>query len=211
MAYRPITGISLGKKDQVAGPGFLPRHNSTLVINPGRRGARQVIYPGLGVNPAHKTAAVKRGLGRRASPHIRETQILFAFGTGFGAGLRVGAFLGTGLGAGFDVFLGVGAFLGIGLGVGVFLGTGLRVGVFLGTGLGAGFVSGKLDPEKAAAGVASPEIARRLNISHDAVRQDLSAVYRILIPDATSSDDRRTRAVLAYLAIIHDDHAIDGP
>ena len=63
----------------------------------------------------------------------------------------------------------------------------------------------------AAAGVASPEIARRLNISHDAVRQDLSAVYRILIPDATSSDDRRTRAVLAYLAIIHDDHAIDGP
>ena len=63
----------------------------------------------------------------------------------------------------------------------------------------------------AAAGVAAPEIARRLNISHDAVRQDLSAVYRILIPDATSSDDRRTRAVLAYLAIIHDDHAIDGP
>jgi DNA-binding NarL/FixJ family response regulator len=63
----------------------------------------------------------------------------------------------------------------------------------------------------AAAGVASPEIARRLNVSHDAVRQDLSAVYRILIPDATSSDDRRTRAVLAYLAIIHDDHAIDGP
>ena len=63
----------------------------------------------------------------------------------------------------------------------------------------------------AAAGVASPEIARRLNISHDAVRQDLSAVYRILIPDATSSDDRRTRAVLAYLAIIPDDHAIDGP
>ena len=63
----------------------------------------------------------------------------------------------------------------------------------------------------AAAGVASPEIARRLNTSHDAVRQDLSAVYRILIPDATSSDDRRTRAVLAYLAIINDDHAIDGP
>ena len=63
----------------------------------------------------------------------------------------------------------------------------------------------------AAAGVASPEIARRLTISHDAVRQDLSAVYRILIPDATSSDDRRTRAVLAYLAIINDDHAIDGP
>lgn len=63
----------------------------------------------------------------------------------------------------------------------------------------------------ASAGVKAPEIARRLTISHDAVRQDLSAAYRVLIPDADpDSDDMRTSAVLTYLALIRQDDAEDG-
>ena len=35
------------------------------------------------------------------------------------------------------------------------------------------------------------------------VRQDLSKIYRILVPDATEADDLRTRAVLEYLRLQH--------
>ena len=62
----------------------------------------------------------------------------------------------------------------------------------------------------AAAGVKTPEIGRRLKVSHDAVRQDLSRSYKVLVPDADPSDDLRTRAVLAYLELIRDDDALDG-
>ena len=63
----------------------------------------------------------------------------------------------------------------------------------------------------AASGVKSTEIARRLRISHDAVRQDLSRAYKILVPDADpDADDLRTRAVLAYLELTRDDDAVDG-
>ena len=63
----------------------------------------------------------------------------------------------------------------------------------------------------AASGVKSTEIARRLRISHDAVRQDLSRAYKILVPDADpDADDLRPRAVLAYLELTRDDDAIDG-
>ena len=63
----------------------------------------------------------------------------------------------------------------------------------------------------AASGVKSTEIARRLRISHDAVRQDLSRAYKILVPDADpEADDLRTRAVLAYLELTRDDDASDG-
>lgn len=63
----------------------------------------------------------------------------------------------------------------------------------------------------AATGVRSTEIARRLRISHDAVRQDLSRAYKILVPDANpDADDLRTRAVLAYLELTRDDDASDG-
>lgn len=63
----------------------------------------------------------------------------------------------------------------------------------------------------AAAGVKTTEIARRLRISHDAVRQDLSRAYKILVPDADpEADDLRTRAVLAYLELTRDDDASDG-
>ncbi|MGI9197624.1 MAG: response regulator [Candidatus Nanopelagicales bacterium] len=63
----------------------------------------------------------------------------------------------------------------------------------------------------AASGVKTTEIARRLQISHDAVRQDLSRAYRTLVPDADpESDDLRTRAVLAYLELTRDDDVRDG-
>jgi DNA-binding NarL/FixJ family response regulator len=63
----------------------------------------------------------------------------------------------------------------------------------------------------ASSGVRSTEIARRLRISHDAVRQDLSRAYRVLLPDADpESDDLRTRAVLAYIELTRDDDASDG-
>ncbi|MFM1966939.1 MAG: hypothetical protein RL134_2664 [Actinomycetota bacterium] len=62
-----------------------------------------------------------------------------------------------------------------------------------------------------ASGVKTTEIARRLRISHDAVRQDLSRAYRLLVPDADpEADDLRTRAVLAYLELTRDDDARDG-
>ena len=62
-----------------------------------------------------------------------------------------------------------------------------------------------------ASGVKTTEIARRLRISHDAVRQDLSRAYRLLVPDADpEADDLRTRAVLAYLELTRDDDAFDG-
>jgi len=63
----------------------------------------------------------------------------------------------------------------------------------------------------AASGLKSTEIARRLHISHDAVRQDLSRAYKILVPDADpDADDLRTRAVLTYLELTRDDDAGDG-
>ena len=62
----------------------------------------------------------------------------------------------------------------------------------------------------AAAGVNTPEIARRLNISHAAARHDLSAAYRILIDDPKPEDDLRTRAVFAYVALTRQDDALDG-
>lgn len=62
----------------------------------------------------------------------------------------------------------------------------------------------------AAAGVNTPEIARRLNISHAAARHDLSAAYRVLIDDPKPEDDLRTRAVFAYVELTRQDDALDG-
>ncbi len=63
----------------------------------------------------------------------------------------------------------------------------------------------------AASGVKTTEIGRRLRISHDAVRQDLSRAYRVLVPDADpAADDLRTRAVLAYLELTREDDSVDG-
>jgi DNA-binding NarL/FixJ family response regulator len=63
----------------------------------------------------------------------------------------------------------------------------------------------------AASGVKTTEIARRLRISHDAVRQDLSRAYRVLVPSVDpAADDLRTRAVLAYLELTREDDSVDG-
>jgi DNA-binding NarL/FixJ family response regulator len=62
-----------------------------------------------------------------------------------------------------------------------------------------------------ASGVKTTEIARRLRISHDAVRQDLSRAYRVLVPSVDpAADDLRTRAVLAYLELTREDDSVDG-
>jgi two-component system response regulator DesR len=57
----------------------------------------------------------------------------------------------------------------------------------------------------AADGLAAPEIARRLGTTHEGVRQDLSRAYRILVPDIAEGEDRRTRAVVAYLRLVRQD------
>jgi two-component system, NarL family, response regulator DesR len=57
----------------------------------------------------------------------------------------------------------------------------------------------------AADGLAAPEIARRLGASHEAVRQELSRAYRVLIPTVGEGEDRRTRAVVAYLRLVRQD------
>ena len=61
-----------------------------------------------------------------------------------------------------------------------------------------------------ASGINPQEIARRLAISHDAVRQDLSAAYRVLVPDVQPEDDLRLRAVFTYLELTRRDDAADG-
>lgn len=53
----------------------------------------------------------------------------------------------------------------------------------------------------AASGLSNREIARRMESTDASVRQDLSKLYRVLVPDATDADDLRTRAVLAYLRL----------
>ena len=61
-----------------------------------------------------------------------------------------------------------------------------------------------------AAGIKPQEVARRLAISHDAVRQDLSAAYRVLVPDVQPADDLRLRAVFTYLELTRRDDAPAG-
>ena len=51
----------------------------------------------------------------------------------------------------------------------------------------------------AAAGLRSTEIARRMNVSHESIRKEMSKAYRILVPDSSPEEDMRTLAILAYL------------
>ena len=55
----------------------------------------------------------------------------------------------------------------------------------------------------AATGLTAPEIGRRLGLTHDAVRKDLSRAYRVLVP-GDEGGDLRTKAVLAYLQLMRD-------
>lgn len=61
-----------------------------------------------------------------------------------------------------------------------------------------------------AAGVNTQEVARRLAISHAAVRQDLTRAYRLLVPELDGATELRTKAILAYLALTRDDDDTDG-
>lgn len=56
-----------------------------------------------------------------------------------------------------------------------------------------------------AQGLTGHEIARRLDTTHAAVRQDLSRAYRCLVPDPAPTDDVRTKALLVYLELTRDD------
>lgn len=56
----------------------------------------------------------------------------------------------------------------------------------------------------AASGLSAPQVAKRLGVSHDIVRHDLSRAYKHLVPDAEPGDDLRTRAILTYLHAVRD-------
>jgi hypothetical protein len=57
--------------------------------------------------------------------------------------------------------------------------------------------------------VKTQEVARRLGVSHDVVRQDLTRAYRLLVPEAEESEELRTRAILTYLQWTRDEESHD--
>jgi hypothetical protein len=46
----------------------------------------------------------------------------------------------------------------------------------------------------------------RLGENQEAVRQELTRAYRILVPDEAEGDDRRTQAVLTYVRLTREEH-----
>jgi two-component system, NarL family, response regulator DesR len=56
-----------------------------------------------------------------------------------------------------------------------------------------------------ASGLSAPQISKRLGISPDSVRQDLTKCYRALVPEAAEGEDRRTQAVVTYLRLVRDE------
>lgn len=50
-----------------------------------------------------------------------------------------------------------------------------------------------------AQGLTGHEIARQLDTTHAAIRQDLSRAYRCLVPNVAPTEDIRTKALLRYL------------
>lgn len=56
----------------------------------------------------------------------------------------------------------------------------------------------------ASSGMSAPQVAKRLGVSHDSVRHDLSRAYKHLVPEAEPGDDLRTRAILTYLQAVRD-------
>jgi DNA-binding NarL/FixJ family response regulator len=53
-----------------------------------------------------------------------------------------------------------------------------------------------------AQGKSAKEIAAQLSLSYSYVRKELSRSYAVLLPDATSSDDLKTTAVLKYMELM---------
>lgn len=56
-----------------------------------------------------------------------------------------------------------------------------------------------------AAGFSAQQIAEKLSLNYEVVRQDLARSYRILVPEDAEGADRRTQAVLAYLRLTRDE------
>ncbi len=54
----------------------------------------------------------------------------------------------------------------------------------------------------ASVGLTAPEIADQMNLSAESVRQHLSKAYKTLVPEPGLGSDMRTKAVLAYVALI---------
>lgn len=77
VAYRRAARIGSGEKYQVARLGFIPRNHGALVKDSLGRSPGQAVNAGLGINPAHETAAVKRSRRGGTSPHIRVAKVLF--------------------------------------------------------------------------------------------------------------------------------------
>jgi DNA-binding NarL/FixJ family response regulator len=57
-----------------------------------------------------------------------------------------------------------------------------------------------------AAGLSARQVADRLGENQEAVRQELTRAYRILVPDEAEGDDRRTQAVLTYVRLTREEH-----
>jgi DNA-binding NarL/FixJ family response regulator len=51
-------------------------------------------------------------------------------------------------------------------------------------------------------GKSAKEIAAQLNLSYSHIRKELSRSYAILLPDASSSEDLKTAAVLKYMELV---------
>jgi len=62
----------------------------------------------------------------------------------------------------------------------------------------------------ASLGMSAPEIGEHLGISADSARKDLSKAYRTLVPPDQTGTDVRTKAVLAYLALVDIDDGKSG-
>jgi DNA-binding NarL/FixJ family response regulator len=56
-----------------------------------------------------------------------------------------------------------------------------------------------------AVGYSPQQVADRLGLSYDVVRQDLVRAYKVLVPDDSAGDDRRTLAVLSYSRLARDE------
>lgn len=56
----------------------------------------------------------------------------------------------------------------------------------------------------ASAGLDAPTIAKRLDLTHGVVRQELSRAYQVLVPEPPEGADLRTLAVLSYTREIRD-------
>jgi DNA-binding NarL/FixJ family response regulator len=75
---------------------------------------------------------------------------------------------------------------------------------------GADLLSGLSERQRSimalsAGGYSPQQVADRLGLSYDVVRQDLVRSYKVLVSEDSAGDDRRTLAVLAYIRLTRDE------